>query len=63
MNGKWVFQKLAKRSNRSIMKERRCIVIMGVSGSGKSTVGKLVANCIGGIFIDGDDLHPAVNIK
>ena len=36
---------------------------MGVSGSGKSTVGKLVANCIGGIFIDGDDLHPAVNIK
>ena len=30
---------------------------MGVSGSGKSTVGKLVAERIGGIFIDGDVLH------
>ena len=45
------------------MKERRCIVIMGVSGSGKSTVGKLLAERIGGIFMDGDDLHPTANIK
>ena len=45
------------------MKTRLCIIIMGVSGSGKSTVGKLVAERIGGFFIDGDDLHPAVNIK
>ena len=45
------------------MKTRLCIIIMGVSGSGKSTVGKLVAECIGGFFIDGDDLHPATNIK
>ena len=36
---------------------------MGVSGSGKSTVGKLVANRIGGVFLDGDDLHSAANIK
>ena len=45
------------------MKTRLCIIIMGVSGSGKSTVGKLLAERIGGFFIDGDDLHPAVNIK
>lgn len=45
------------------MKTGLHIVIMGVSGSGKSTVGKLVAKRIGGCFIDGDDLHPAANIK
>ena len=45
------------------MKTRLCIIIMGVSGSGKSTVGKLVAERISGFFIDGDDLHPAANIK
>jgi gluconokinase len=33
------------------------IVIMGVQGSGKSTVGRLLADRVGGIFIDGDDLH------
>ena len=45
------------------MEKKQCIVIMGVSGSGKSTVGKLVAKRIGGLFVDGDDLHPAANIK
>ena len=45
------------------MKTRLCVVIMGVSGSGKTTVGKLVAERLGGFFIDGDDLHPAANIK
>ena len=45
------------------MRTRLCIVIMGVSGSGKSTVGKLVAERLGGFFIDGDDLHPAASIK
>jgi gluconokinase len=32
-------------------------VVMGVQGSGKSTVGRLLADVIGGRFIDGDDLH------
>ena len=45
------------------MRKKLCIIIMGVSGSGKSTVGKLVADRIGGFFIDGDDLHPAANLK
>jgi gluconokinase len=38
------------------------LVVMGVSGSGKSTVGALVAAELGVPFTDGDDLHPAANI-
>lgn len=37
-------------------------VIMGVSGCGKSSIGKRVAYAVGGGFIDGDQLHPAENI-
>lgn len=37
------------------------MVIMGVSGSGKSTVGELLGHQMGVPFIDGDDLHPAAN--
>ncbi|KQR54949.1 hypothetical protein ASF88_04955 [Leifsonia sp. Leaf336] len=35
---------------------------MGVSGSGKSTVGRAVADAFDASFVDGDDLHPAVNV-
>lgn len=34
---------------------------MGVSGSGKSTVGRLLAERLAVPFVEGDDLHPAVN--
>jgi carbohydrate kinase (thermoresistant glucokinase family) len=37
------------------------IVVMGVSGCGKSTVGKLLADKLDAKFIDGDDLHPEEN--
>lgn len=38
------------------------IVIMGVSGSGKTTVGRALAAAVGGRFVDADDFHSAVNI-
>ncbi|WP_243064008.1 gluconokinase [Humibacter sp. RRB41] len=37
------------------------IVLMGVSGAGKSVVGNALADASGRVFIDGDDLHPAAN--
>ncbi|AKJ43634.1 Thermoresistant gluconokinase [Pragia fontium] len=39
------------------------IIIMGVSGCGKSSVGAAVARELGAKFIDGDDLHPRANIQ
>lgn len=38
------------------------IVVMGVSGSGKTTVGEAVAARLGLPFVDGDALHPPANI-
>ena len=36
-------------------------IVMGVSGSGKSTIGEGLATRLGQPFIDGDSLHPAAN--
>jgi len=39
------------------------IIIFGVSGAGKTTVGKLLARELGWRFIEADDFHPAANIE
>jgi gluconokinase len=39
------------------------LVLMGVSGSGKSTVAKLLAGELGWTFVEADDYHPAANIE
>ena len=39
--------------------EPPAIVVMGVTGAGKTTVGRALAAALGGPFIDGDDLHTA----
>jgi gluconokinase len=38
------------------------IVVMGVSGCGKSTVGAQLALALGADFVEGDGLHPARNV-
>ena len=38
------------------------IVVMGVSGCGKSTVGRELSERLGWVFQEGDDLHPAANV-
>lgn len=38
------------------------VVVMGVSGSGKSTVGRALAAELGVEYAEGDDFHPAANI-
>jgi gluconokinase len=38
------------------------VVVMGVSGAGKTTIGKLLAEQLGLPFIEGDDYHPPANV-
>ena len=38
------------------------VIVMGVSGSGKSTIGRALAAALGLPFIEGDDYHPRANV-
>jgi gluconokinase len=38
------------------------LVVMGVSGAGKTTIGERLAARLGWAFKEGDDLHPAANV-
>lgn len=38
------------------------VVVMGVSGCGKSSVGEALGARLGVPYVDGDDLHPAENV-
>ena len=39
------------------------LVLMGVTGSGKTTIGELLSQELGWPFLDGDDFHPEANVQ
>ncbi|MFP4512776.1 MAG: gluconokinase [Acidimicrobiales bacterium] len=39
------------------------VVVMGVSGAGKTTIGRELANRTGARFVEGDRLHPPENVE
>jgi len=39
------------------------VILMGVAGSGKTTVGRMLASQLAWRFYDGDDFHPRANIE
>jgi len=39
------------------------VIVFGVSGAGKTTIGKLLAEDLGWQFYEGDDFHPLANIE
>ncbi|HEV2799022.1 MAG TPA: gluconokinase [Pyrinomonadaceae bacterium] len=39
------------------------VVLMGVAGSGKTTIGRLLASELGWRFYDADDFHPPANVS
>ncbi|MGW0901923.1 gluconokinase, partial [Streptomyces goshikiensis] len=44
------------------MVNQRVIVVMGVAGTGKTTVGRLLADALGLPYAEGDAFHPAANV-
>ncbi|SEU28271.1 gluconokinase [Stigmatella erecta] len=38
------------------------VILMGVSGAGKTTIGRLLAHTLGWRFLEGDDFHPPANV-
>ena len=41
----------------------RYLVVMGIAGTGKTEVGKRLANALGAAFVEGDNYHCSTNIE
>jgi gluconokinase len=39
------------------------VILMGVAGSGKTTIGRLLSEALGWEFFDADDFHPQANVE
>ena len=54
---------LARHSSLVTRHSALVVILMGVAGSGKSTVGQLLAERTGATFYDADDFHPPANVE
>ena len=50
------------RASARVRPEKVVLVLMGVCGCGKTTVGEALARAIGCRFLDADEFHPAANV-
>src|SRR2546425_4323144 len=55
-------QVVVERARADIAGVRTILVVMGVSGSGKTTIAKALADRLGWAFEEGDDLHPGSDV-
>ena len=55
-------KRLTPETVNSSISSRHSIVLMGVSGAGKSVVGKTLGESLGWPFLDADDFHPESNL-
>lgn len=54
---------MSMAASQSRSESPRLLVVMGVAGSGKSTIGEALADALGCAYLDGDAFHPAANIE
>ena len=47
----------------STNEQTRVVVLMGVTGSGKTTIGRLLSKELGWKYYDADDFHPPANVE